>query len=149
MKIDHLQEKVLIRNNHCLLATSLTGSILYQEHFHSHVFSKSELKEILRVINSGNFSAYIIKVNNGRILPTDDLSWVEHFNLMRLHKAGISQIAYVSPQNIFNSLEMEKELKPGKILRIKIFKKIAEAILWLENDLSLPENKQPVIASKQ
>lgn len=137
MKLYHLQETILARNNKYLLTTNTTGCILYQEHFHLHVLSKSELREILGIISSGNFSAYIIKVNNGSILPPDDLAWVENFNLMRLYKAGISRVAYVSPQNIFNSLEMEKELLPGKFFQIRIFKKITDAILWLEKTLVL------------
>ena len=137
MKLHHLQEKILARNSNYLLATNTTGCILYQEHFHPHVLSKPELREILGVITSGNFSVYIIKVNNGSILPPDDLAWVENFNLMRLYKAGISRVAYVSPQNIFNSLEMEKELLPGKIFHIRIFKKMTDAILWLDKILVL------------
>lgn len=132
MDIHQLQEKILAKNKHYLLAASITGSILYQEHYHPHVLRKPELREILNIINSGNFAAYIIKVNNGSILPPDDESWVEQFNLMRLYKAGISRVAYVSPQNIFNSLEMKKELKPGKVIHIRIFKKMSDALLWLE-----------------
>lgn len=131
MKNHHLQERVLAHNKNFLLATGSTGSILYQEHFHANALGKAELREILGIINSGNFDAYLIKVNNGSILPSDDQSWVEQFNLMRLYKAGISRVAYVSPQNIFNSLEMEKELKPGKIIRIRIFKKLNDAVQWL------------------
>lgn len=127
----HLQERVLAFNKNYLLATSSTGSILYQEHFHPNALGKAELREILGIINSGNFDSYLIKVNNGGILPSDDQSWVEQFNLMRLYKAGISRVAYVSPQNIFNSLEMEKELKPGKFFRIRIFKKLNDAVQWL------------------
>lgn len=135
MKILNLQEKVLTGNQYYLLATNAEGIILYQEHFQPHILSKPELREILNIINSGNFSAYLIKVHNGSILPPDDLSWVENFNLMRLYKAGISRVAYVSPQNIFNSLEMEKELMPGKIFQIRIFKKMEDAIVWLERSL--------------
>ena len=132
MKTYHLQERIFARNEKYQLSTDATGSILYQEHFQPHVLTKTELKEFLGIISSGNFSAYIIKVNNGSILPPDDLSWVENFNLMRLYKAGISHVAYVSPQNIFNSLEMEKEFVPGKIFHIRIFKKMNDALLWLE-----------------
>ena len=137
MNITNLQEVILARNNNYLLATNATGCILYQEHFQLHFLSKPELREILGVLNSGNFSAYVIKVNNGSILPPDDLAWVENFNLMRLYKAGISQVAYVSPQNIFNSLEMEKELLPGKFFQIRIFKKMTDALLWLDKTLVL------------
>lgn len=137
MKILNLQEKILAGNYYYLLATNAEGNILYQEHFHPHILSKPELREILNILNSGNFSAYLIKVNNGKILPPDDLSWVENFNLMRLYKAGISRVAYVSPQNIFNSLEMEKELVPGKIFQIRIFKKMEDAIVWLERSFIL------------
>lgn len=132
MTIPHLQEKIFARNEKYQLATDATGRILFQEHFQPQVLTPPELREILGIISSGNFSAYLIKVNNGSILPPDDLSWVENFNLMRLYKVGISHVAYVSPQNIFNSLEMEKELMPGKIFHIKIFKKMNDAILWLE-----------------
>ena len=146
MKPSNLQEQILASNTHYLLATNSTGSILYQEHFESRVLSKPELREILRIIGSGNFSAYLIKVNNGSILPPDDLSWVEKFNLMRLYKAGIAYVAYVSPQNIFNSLEMEKELKPGKILRIRIFRKMSDAVLWLGKNCD-PGLKQAIPAT--
>ena len=132
MKIIHLQETILVRNKNYQLATDAEGCILYQEHFYPHVLSKPELREILSIIASGNYSSYLIKVNNGSILPPDDWSWVENFNLMRLYKAGITRVAYVSPKNIFSNLEMEKELRPGKILRIRIFKKITDAILWLD-----------------
>lgn len=131
MKTFNLQETVIIRSAHYLLATNAAGSILYQEHFHPYVLSKPELRKILSVISSGNFSAYLIKVNNGSILPPEDFSWVERFNLLRLHRAGISHVAYVSPKNIFNSLEMQKELQPGKFFQIRIFKKTADAVSWL------------------
>lgn len=135
MKILNPQEKVLINNSNYLLTTNAESTILYQEHFQPHILSKPELREILNIINSGNFSSYLIKVHNGNILPPDDLSWVENFNLMRLYKAGISRVAYVSPQNIFNSLEMQKELMPGKIFEIRIFKKMEDAIVYLERSL--------------
>lgn len=132
MKIDHLQETTLVRNKNFHLATMAGGHILYQEHFQPHLLSKAELREILGFISSGSFTSYLIKVNNGSILPPDDWSWVENFNLMRLYKAGITRVAYVSPQNIFSNLEIEKELKPGKFFQIRIFKKMTDAILWLE-----------------
>ena len=132
MKIHQLEDTILVRNKNYQLATDAEGGILYQEHFYPHVLSKTELREILNIIASGNYSSYIIKVNNGSILPPDDWSWVENFNLMRIYKAGITRVAYVSPNNIFSSLEMEKELRPGKIFRIRIFQKINDAILWLE-----------------
>lgn len=137
MKQNSLQEIILARNKNYLLSTNPTGEILFQEHFQPHVLSKPELREIIGIIASGKYSAYLIKVNNGSILPPDDLAWVENFNLMLLSKAGISKVAYVSPQNIFNSLEIEKELVLGKILQIKIFRKMADAIVWLEKSIFL------------
>lgn len=137
MKIIDLQEKVLAQHENYLLATNTSGCILYQEHFQPHQLGKPELREILGIISSGNYKAYLIKVNNGSILPPDDLSWVEHFNLSRLYKAGITRVAYVSPQNIFNSLEMEKKLNSGKILKIRIFKKINDAVQWLGQELNI------------
>lgn len=128
-----------------MLSSNAARTILYQEHFKPHVLTRTELKEILMAISSGSFEAYLIQVHNGKLLPPDDLSWVERFNLMRLYKAGISRVAYVSPQNIFNTMEMQKELKPGKVFHIRIFRKASDAILWLENyfkekkDFQFPE----------
>lgn len=136
MKPYNFQEIIFSKNADYILSSSPSGTILYQEHFRAHTLSRAELKEILKVISSGNFEAYLIKVNNGNILPPDDLAWVERFNLNRLLKAGISHVAYVSPQNVFNSLEMEKEIEPGSIFRIRIFKKLSDAVQWLEQTLN-------------
>ncbi|WP_156879226.1 hypothetical protein [Salinimicrobium xinjiangense] len=131
----HLQEVILAENANYMLSSNAAGTILYQEHFKPHLLKRTELKEILHAMSNGNFKAYLIKINNGNILPPEDMSWVERFNLMRLYKAGISKVAYVSPQNIFNSLEMEKELAPGKIFHIRIFRKTPDAVKWLESYL--------------
>lgn len=138
MNTTNFQKKIIAENPQYLLATLEPGNILYQEHFQTTALGKPELREILKIISSGNFAAYLIKVNNGSILPPDDLSWVENFNLMRLYKAGISLVAYVSPQNIFNSLEMKKEIQPGKTFHIKIFKKMEDALNWLQKELPEP-----------
>lgn len=135
MKLYNFNEIVLAENEDYMLSSNPSGTILYLEHFKVHVLTRTELKQILQAISSRGIKGYIIKVNNGNILPPDDLAWVERFNLRRLLKAGITHVAYVSPKNVFNSLEMEKELKPGRIFRIRIFKKIEDAVLWLEQAL--------------
>lgn len=132
MKFENFQELILAENAYYSLSSNVAGTVLYQEHFRPHSLSRKELKEILGIISTGNFEAYLIKVNNGNILPPDDLAWVERINLNRLLRAGITHVAYVSPQNVFNSLELEKELEPGSIFRIRIFKKISDAVKWLE-----------------
>lgn len=126
------KEIVLAEDGDFLLSSNPARTILYQEHFKSHPISTYELKEILRAITSGTFRIYIIKVNNGRPLPPDDMAWVERLNLKRLFRAGVSHVAYVSPQNVFNSLELEREFGPGVILKIRVFKKINDAVQWLE-----------------
>lgn len=133
MKLFDFKEIVLAENAHYMLATNTSGDILYQEHFEPRALTKAELREFLKILASGSFSTYLIRVNNGHILPPDDLSWVENFNLRRLFRAGISRVAYVSPQNIFNSLEMEKEIEPGKKFHIRIFRKMEDAVCWLES----------------
>lgn len=135
MRLFNFHEIVLAESEDYLLSSNPSGTILYQEHYRIHVLTRTELKQILQAISSGSIKGYLIKVNNGNILPPDDLAWVERFNLKRLLKAGITHVAYVSPQNVFNSLEMEKEIQPGSIFRIRIFKKIEDAVLWLEQTL--------------
>lgn len=135
MKQFSFQEIILAENEDYSLSCNPSGTILYQEHLRVHVLAKPELKQILNTISCGSFKAYLIKVNNGKILPPEDLAWVEKLNLPRLFKAGISKVAYVSPENLFSNLEMEKEIEPGKIFRIRIFKRIHDAAQWLEQSL--------------
>ena len=132
MKNYSFQEVLLAENSDFILSTNPSGTILYQEHLRNHSWSRFELKEILHALSSHRFNVYIIKVNHGSLLPPDDLAWVERLNLKRLLTAGISHVAYVSPQNVFTSLELEKEVQPGKIFRIRIFKKMTDAVQWLE-----------------
>lgn len=143
MKIYSFQEIVLAENADYRLSSNPSGTVLYQEHFRINKPDRAALKKLLQILSSGRFEAFVIKVNNGNVLPPDDLAWVEKFNLQRLFRAGISNVAYVSPQNIFNSLEMEKKIQPESIFRIKIFKKIEDAVQWLEatlqQNLNLPE----------
>lgn len=135
MKLYNFNDIVLAENDDYMLSSNSSGTLLYLEHFRAHALTRTELKQILRAISSGSFNGYLIKVNNGNILPPDDLAWVERFNLKRLLKAGITHVAYVSPQNVFNSLEMEKEIQPGSFFKIRIFKKLEDAVLWLEQTL--------------
>lgn len=132
MKVFEFQKIVLKQNANFILASSTTGDILYHEHFESRALSKTEIKEIIKLISTRKFSAYLLQVTDGNILPSDDSVWLEHMDLKVFRKTGISQIAYVSPNNLFNSFEMDKEIGPGMIIRIKIFKNLSDAVSWLQ-----------------
>ena len=128
----NLQKVIIAETSDFILSCDSSGTILYQEHFKTHSFSRYEIRVILNALSSGTYKFYVIKVNDGNLLPSEDLAWVERLNLKRLFKAGILHIAYISPQNVFNSFEMEKEVRPANILKIRIFKKISDALQWLE-----------------
>ncbi len=132
MQYYSFKDIVLAENDDFILSSDPSGNILYQEQLKGHSLSIFEVKEILRALSAHRFRFYIIKVNNGKLLPPEDQTWVERLNLKRLLNAGISNVAYISPLNVFNSLELEREVEPGKNFRIKIFKDIKDAIHWWE-----------------
>jgi len=60
---------------------------------------------------------------------------VEKLGLSVLYDAGILFMAYISPNNIFSNLEIEKEIKTdtNNKIKIRIFKDPEEAISWLKS----------------
>lgn len=132
-----LFKKVLIKDDQHVVYTNLSETVIYQEHIGSKSLNERQIKQIHDLLSNGKFSGYLIKVNGGNLIPFEDETWVEKLNLSVLHDAGILFMAYISPQNIFSSLEIEKEIVPdtNKSIRIKTFKDSEEAILWLKSHL--------------
>lgn len=138
----NFQQIVLLENGNYSLSTNIEETILYHQHLSIHPFSDEETKEWSDLLNSKKFLSYLIEVKEGRLLPSEDKVWLENLDLSILNRAGISRIAYVSPQNIFNSLEMEKILINGAVIKIKIFRNANDAVQWLEQHPNLTDQKQ-------
>jgi hypothetical protein len=78
----------------------------------------------------------MIKVNGGNLIPFEDASWIEKLNLPVLCGSGILFLAYISANNVFSSLEIEKEIRADEMkkIKIRIFKNTEEAIVWFQSN---------------
>lgn len=134
MKDVKYKEKILLKTPVFLISTNASEELLYHEYFKPVSLNAEELRVFYEIVEKANFKAYLIKIPNGNVVPHEDKSWPDHLDLSSLFSSGIAQIAYVSPQNIFNSCEVVKELEDGNI-KIMIFKYEEDAFLWLESEL--------------
>ena len=130
----NLFKKVLIEDDQHVLYSISSETILYQEHFQNKPLNEQQIKQIHYLLSGRQFAAYLLKVNEGGLIPCEDETWVEKLDLSVLYDAGIIFIAYVSPNNIFSSLEIEKGIRTdaNNKIRIRIFKDPEEAIGWLK-----------------
>lgn len=133
------QKILLLENDNYSLSTNKEETILYHQHLSGQSFTKEETGEWRKLLESKKFSSYLIEVKEGRLLPSEDKVWLENMDLSLLNNAGIQRIAYVSPQNIFNSLEMEKILINGAVIKIKVFRNANDAAQWLEQHREFTE----------
>lgn len=140
--VSNFQQNVLLENTNYSLSTNTKQTILYHKHFNIQPFSDDETKEWSNLLKCKKFSSYLIEVKEGRLLPSEDKVWLENLDLETISEAGISRVAYVSPQNIFNSLEMEKILINGAVIKIKVFRNANDAVLWLERHQNLTDQNQ-------
>lgn len=140
--VPNFQQIVLLEKINYSLSTNKEGTILYHKHLSIQPFSEDETKEWSELLKSNKFSSYLIEVKEGRLLPSEDKVWLENLDLSTLDRSGISKVAYVSPQNIFNSLEMEKILINGAVIKIKVFRNANDAVQWLEQHPNLTDQKQ-------
>lgn len=135
----NFQQIVLKENVNFSLSTNKEGTILFHKHLSVLSFSEDETEEWKKILGSKRFSSYLIEIKEGRLLPSEDRVWLENLDLTIMHSAGISRVAYVSPQNIFNSLEMEKILINGAVIKIKVFRNANDAVQWLEQHPTFKE----------
>lgn len=134
MGLPELFEKVLIKNDQHVLYSNDSETVIYQEYFQNRSLNAKQVRQIHDLLSNKRYAAYLLKVNGGGLIPNEDETWVEKLGLFGLYDAGITFMAYISPNNIFSSLEIEKEILPnsGRKIKIRIFKDPEEAIGWLK-----------------
>lgn len=135
----NFKQIVLLENDSYSYSTNKEGTILYHKHLSIQPFSKDEKKGWKELLKSKNFSSYVIEVKEGHLLPSEDKVWLENLDLKALHNAGISKVAYVSPLNIFNSLEIEKRINKKALIKIKVFRNLNDANYWLQQYTGIPD----------
>jgi len=130
-----LFKKVLLKDDQHVLYSNVSETVIYQECFQNKHLDEQQIKQIHDLLSNRRYAAYLLKVNGGGLIPYEDETWVEKLGLSVLCDAGILFVAYISPNNIFSNLEIEKETIPnsGKKIKIRIFKDLQEAIGWLKS----------------
>jgi hypothetical protein len=130
-----LFKKVLIKDDQHVLYSNVSETVIFQEYFQNKALNEQQIKQIHALLANRRYAAYLLKVNGGGLIPYEDETWVEKLGLSVLCDAGILFMAYISPNNIFSSLEIEKETLPnsGRKIKIRIFKDAEEAIAWLKS----------------
>ena len=112
-------------------------SIIFHECRNGLYVNPDHLQEIGKIIKEllkkQFISGYMIKINQGNLIPFEDEVWVKHLNDTTLLNKGIKAIAYVSPENLFRRLEIEKMNEKTNHPKILIFKEEIEAWHWIHS----------------
>ncbi len=135
MDLSELFKKVLIKYDQYVLYSNISETVIYQEYFQNIPLNEQQIIQIHDLLLGKQYVAYLLKVNGGSLISYEDETWVEKLGLSVLYDAGILFMAYISPNNIFSNLEIEKEIKTdtNNKIKIRIFKDPEEAIGWLKS----------------
>lgn len=136
MSLSELFEKVLIKDDQYVLYSNLSETVVSLEYFQDQSLNEQQLRRIYDVVSTQQYTACMIKVNGGNLIPFEDASWIEKLNLPVLCGSGILFMAYISANNVFSSLEIEKEILADEMkkIKIRIFKNTEEAIVWFQSN---------------
>lgn len=136
MSLSELFKKVLIKDDQYVLYSNLSETVVYLEYFQDKPLNEQPLRRIYDVVLTRRFVACMIKVKGGNLIPFEDASWIEKLNLPVLCGSGILFMAYISANNVFSSLEIEKEILADEMkkIKIRIFKNTEEAIVWFQSN---------------
>lgn len=131
----------LFKDDYCEIMMIESVPCLCHRYFHSPQDSnylKNNLQLILELakkeLETGRFTPYLIEVHEGKLLPSDDVTWIQKDFIPQLWESGIRSVAYVSKNNVFSQFVMETLLEgksPEKVT-IRIFQDIEDAFQWLE-----------------
>ena len=130
-----LFKKVLMKDDQYALYSNASETVIYQEYSQYKPLNEQQIRQIHDLLSGRQYAAYLLKVNGGGLIPYEDETWVENLGLSVLYDAGILFVAYISPNNIFSNLEIEKEIKTdaNNKIKIRIFKDPEDAIGWLKS----------------
>lgn len=76
---------------------------------------------------------YLLEVEEGKLLPSEDITWVRKDLIPQLSDAGIQFLAYVSQNNLFRQFCHDNMLgsASGRNLSLRVFQDRQDALLWL------------------
>jgi hypothetical protein len=136
MRLSELFKKVLIKDDQYVLYSNLSETVVSLEYFQDKWLNEQQLQRIYDVVSTHQYVGCMIQVNGGNLIPFEDASWIEKLNLQVLHGSGILFMAYISANNVFSSLEIEKEILADEMkkIKIRIFKNTEEAIVWFQSN---------------
>lgn len=125
---------------YCKISISESKNCICQ-FFHKLPESKDLLKPSMDVILSlaGQWSVgaiaifYLLEVEEGELLPSEDITWVRSDVIPQLADAGIRFLAYVSQNNLFRHFSHDNLPggSPGRRLSLRVFQERQDALLWL------------------
>lgn len=132
--------QLVFRDECCEIFTLPTVSCIYQRYYQLPG-CKDDLKKSLQLIldiakkehEQGKQTYYMIEVNQGKMLPSDDITWIQKDFIAQLWESGIRHVAYVSRHNVFSQFVMENILEgkfPEKVT-IRVFQDLNNAWQWL------------------
>ncbi len=135
-----LDDQTIFQDEYCKIVR-LTAIPCICQHFVRSPADKGYLKNTLQMILElaqkelalGRRMYYLIEVYEGKLLPSDDVTWIRKDFIPQLVASGICYVAYVSKNNVFSQFVMETLLEgknPDKVT-IRVFQEIDIALEWL------------------
>ena len=137
-------DQVVFRDDYCEILNLTALACICQRYFKTQVdvdgaCLKNSLQMILELakteLSKGRHMHYLIEVNEGRLLPSDDVTWIRKDFIPQLHASGICYVAYVSKNNVFSQFVLETLLEgksPDKVT-IRVFQDMDMAFEWLRH----------------
>lgn len=131
----------------CKIGISESKNCIYQ-YYHqlpeSRDLMRSSMEVILSLAKEWSVSAiavfYFLEVEEGKLLPSEDITWVRRDVIPQLADAGIRFLAYVSQNNLFRQFSHDnmQGSAPGRSLSLRVFQDRQDALEWLQVVYSKP-----------
>ena len=135
-----LPNALVYQDEYCKISIAEGTYCIYQC-YHRLPMSRDLLKPSMEVILSlaRDWSVkaiavfYFLEVEDGQLLPSEDITWVRKDVIPQLADAGIQFVAYVSQNNLFRRFSQDNMVGGGaqKSLSLRVFQDRQDALLWL------------------
>lgn len=140
--IPSMNYELVFRDEYCEIFTLTSIPCIYQRYYQlpeGKEYLRSTLQLILDIAKNeqeqGRHTHYLIEVYQGKMLPSDDVTWIQKDFIAQLWESGIRHVAYVSSHNVFSQFVMENILEnkfPEKVT-IRVFQDLDNALQWLHH----------------
>lgn len=67
-----LFKKVLIKDDQHVIYTNLSETVIFQECIRNKSLNEQQINQIRHLLSKRNFLGYLIKVNDGSLIPYED-----------------------------------------------------------------------------